>query len=79
MSQPPHRNGGSSRSTLQAAGAAAISVIDGLKTNPAALAIVLLNIIFIISMAWVVNNQNNRRSELLTIILTKCLEQRHAN
>lgn len=70
--EPPKRS--PPLSTMQAAGAAAQSIVDRLGGQPVLLAIILLNITFLGIAGWLVNNQQTARAALLRTILENCLK-----
>jgi len=56
------------------AGNVATGIVDGLKTQPLALALIVLNLLFVGVGAYVWKSESARRAEFVGSIMQKCLD-----
>ena len=61
-------------SVTEQAGKVASSVVDAMKSQPLALALILINVLYLGIMFWVWHETSSRRSELVTNVLKSCLD-----
>jgi len=52
----------------------ATGVVDSLKGQPLALALIIINLLYIGAGVWVWHGERNRRTELVTTVLQSCLD-----
>ena len=61
-------------SLTEQAGKVANSVVDTLKSQPLALALIVLNVLYLGVMFWIWQETSTRRAEMVTNVLKSCLD-----